>query len=77
MTCRRNIVNSGFYQTALTDHYLVYSISKFKGGITKDHIAIKTRKINKFDEGEFPTDVASVCWESVVTQTDNANIATC
>ena len=49
--CPRNIVNSGVYQMALSDHYLVYCIRKFNGEVTKDHKVIKTRKRNKFEEG--------------------------
>ena len=52
-----NIVNSGVYQIT----------RKFKGEVTKDHKVTKTRKMNKFEEGQFLTDVAIVCWESVVT----------
>ena len=32
---------------------------------------IKTRKMNNFIEGAFLADVASVCWEHVVTISDN------
>ena len=59
---------------ALSDHYLVYCIRKFNGEVTKDHKVIKTRKMNKFEEGQFVTDVASVCWESVVAQTDDVDV---
>ena len=90
--CCRNIVNSGVYQLALSDHYLVYCIRKFSGEVTKDHKVlvycirkfsgevtkdhkvIKTRKMRKFEEGQFLTDVASVCWVSVVTQTDDVGM---
>ena len=72
--CCRNIVNSGVYQLALSDHYLVYCIRKFNGEVTKDHKVIKTRKMRKFEEGQFLTDVASVCWVSVVTQTDDVGM---
>ena len=34
---------------------------------------IKTRKMKNFLEGEFLADVACVCWEHVVTVTDNIN----
>ena len=73
-TCRRNIVNSGVYQMALSDDYLVYCIRKFNGEVTKDKKVIKTRKMNKFEEGQFLNDVASVFWESAVTQTDDVDI---
>ena len=56
------------------DHYLVYCIRKFNGEVTKDHKVIKIRKINKLEEGQFVTDVASVCWESVVAQTDDVDV---
>ena len=59
---------------ALSDHSLVYCIRKFNGEVTKDHKVIKTRKMNKFVEGQFLNDVASACYESVVTQTDDVDI---
>ena len=34
---------------------------------------ITTRKVNNFIEGEFLADIACVCWEHVVTITDNIN----
>ena len=30
--------------------------------------------MNKFDEGHFLNDVSSVCWENVLTQTDDIDI---
>ena len=30
--------------------------------------------MNEFEEGQFLTDVASVCWESVATQTEDVDI---
>ena len=59
---------------ALSEHYLVYCIRKFNGAVIKDHKVIKTRKMNKFDEGHFLNDVSIVCWEKVVTQTDDIDI---
>ena len=35
---------------------------------------MKTWKMNKFEEGQPLNDVASVCWGSVVTQTDDVDI---
>ena len=67
-----NIVNSGVYQVTLSNRYLVYCIRKFNGAITVDQNVIKTRTMNKCKEGEFH--VASVCWESMVIQTDNVAI---
>ena len=59
---------------ALSDHYLVNFIHKFDRELTKDHKLSKTRKMNKFEEGQFRNDVASVCWESVATHTDDVDI---
>ena len=59
---------------ALSDHYLVYCLRKFNGEVTKDHKVIKTREMSKFEEGQFLNDVASVCWKSVVSQTDDVDI---
>ena len=59
---------------ALSDHYLVYCIRKFNGEVTKDHKIIKPRKMNNFEEGQSLTDVARICWVSVVTQTDDVDI---
>ena len=72
-TCPRNIVEAGVRKISLSDHYMEYCIRKQNGSITKDHKMIKTRKMNKFIEGEFLADVASVCWEHVVTVSDNIN----
>ena len=58
---------------ALDDHYLVYCIRKLNGEATNDQKVFQTRKINKFEEGQFLNDVASICWESVVTQTDDVD----
>lgn len=44
-TCVRNIVGSGVHEVSLSDHYVVYCIRKFNGGVIKDHKMIKTRKM--------------------------------
>ena len=43
-TCSKNIVNSGVYKMALSDHYLVYCIRKFNGAVMKDHKVIKNKE---------------------------------
>ena len=44
------------------------------GEVTWGHKVMKTWKRNKFEEGQFLTDVGSVCWESVVTQTNDVDV---
>ena len=66
-------MEAGARKISLSDHYMVYCVRKQNGSITKGHKMIKTRKMNNFMEGEFLADVASVCWEHVVTLTDDIN----
>ena len=73
-TCPRKIVEAEVRKISfLSDHYMVYCTRKQNGSITKDHKMIKTRQMNNFIEGEFLADVVSVCWEHVVTVSDNIN----
>ncbi len=72
-TCAGNIVSSGVHQVSLSDHYMVYCIRKFNGALEKDHKLIKIRKMKRFDESAFLIDVSGICWEQVVTETDDIN----
>ena len=72
-TCPRNIIEAGVHKISLSDYYMVYCIRIQNGSLTKGHKMITTRKMNNFIEGDFLADVASVCWEHVVTLTDNIN----
>ena len=40
-----NIVESGVYRVALSNHYLVYSVRKFRGGLKKQDKVIKIRQM--------------------------------
>ena len=52
---------------------MVYCIRKFNGGVEKDHKMIKTRKMKYFNEDGFLTEVSDICWEEMVTETDDIN----
>ena len=73
-TCVRNIVDSGVLEVSLSDHYLVYCIRKFNGAVEKGHKMIKTRKMKNFNEDAFLADISGICWEHMLTETDDINI---
>ena len=72
-SCVRNIMESGVYEVSMSDHYMVYCIRKFNGAVERDHKIIKTRKMKNFDQDAFLCDVSNICWEHIVTKTDNVN----
>ena len=55
------------------DHCMVYCIRKFNGEVEKDHKVIKTRKMKNFNEDAFLADVSGICWELLLTETDDIN----
>ena len=73
-TCARNIVKSGVHEVSMSDHYMVYCIRKFNGAVDKDHKVIKTRKMKNFNEAAFLADVSGICWEQMLSETDDINI---
>ena len=72
-TCARNIVKSGVHEVSMSDHYMVYCIRKFNGAVEKDHKVIITRKMKNFNEDAFLADVSGICWELLLTETDDIN----
>ena len=56
---------------------MVYCIRKFNGTIEKDHKIIKTRKMKNFNQDAFLSDVSNICWEHVVSKTDDVNYSVC
>ena len=73
-TCPRNIIKSGVLEVSLSDHYMVYCIRKFNGAVEKGHKKIKTRKMKNFNEEAFLADVSGICWEQMLTETDDINL---
>ena len=61
-----NIVESGVYRVALSDHYFVYALRKFRGMLNKQHKVIKTRQMKEFDKELFLADIALVDWHSLL-----------
>ena len=73
-TSPRNIVTAGVIPISLSDHFMVFSVRKFEGGVIKDHKTIKTRRMKNFNEQMFLNDVASINWIRALGQTDDINI---
>ena len=73
-TCARNIVKSGVHEISLGDHYMVYCVRKFNGAVGKGHKMIKTRKMKYFNEEAFLADVSGICWEQMLTGTDDIDV---
>ena len=73
-TCARNIITSGVHDVSMSDHYMVYCSRKFDGTVEKGHKMIKTRKMKKFNEQAFLSDVAGINWEQMLTETDDINV---
>ena len=69
-----NIVKSGVFEVSLSDHYIVYCIRKFNGAVEKGHQMIKTRKMKNFSEEAFAADVSSMCWEQMLSRTDDLDV---
>ena len=73
-TSPRNIVTAGVIPISLSDHFMVFCVRKFEGGVIKDHKTIKTRRMKNFNEQMFLNDVASINWIRALGQTDDINI---
>ena len=56
-----NIVESGVLKiTLISDHYLVYAVRKFQGGIKCQHKFIRTRQMKNFSEEAFLSELRSI-----------------
>ena len=62
----RNIVDSGVLKIAMSDHYMVYCVRKFRGAWRKQHKKITTRQMKNFDETSFLADISSVDWNLII-----------
>ena len=49
-TCGRNISDSGVRKVLMSDHYMVFRVSKFDGVLLKDRKIIKTQSMKHFAE---------------------------
>ena len=50
---------------------MVYCVQKFNGAEEKGHKVIKTRKMKNFNEEAFLADISGICWERILTGTDD------
>ena len=66
-----NIVQAGVVETSMSDHFMVFCELKFCGAQMKDHKVIKTHSMKTFNDGAFQTDVASICWEQIVSRSND------
>ena len=73
-TSPKNIVKSGVFPISLSDHFMVYCVRKFEGGVLKDHKMIRTRRMKKFNKQMFLMDVASINWVKALGKTDDINV---
>ena len=65
-------MKSGVDEVSLSDHYILHS--KIQWRSRKSHKTIKTRKMKHFDEEAFLADVSGMCWEQMLTETDDINL---
>ena len=69
-----NIIESGVLKLALSDHYLVYAIRKFRGNIPCNHKMIKTRQMKNFNEELFLKDLVNVDWQQILTCSQDIDV---
>ena len=53
-------MESGVVKTAISDHYIVYSVRKYLGGIKHNHKHIHTRQLKNFKRAEWPSGLYSL-----------------
>ena len=73
-TSSKNIVKAWVLPISLSDHFMVFCVCTFEGGVLKDHKTINTRKVKNFNEQMFLRDVASIKWVKALGQTDDVNV---
>ena len=65
------VIKSGVHRISLSEHFTVYCVRKLNGAIEKSHKLIKARKMNRFNKLACPSDVASIGWDQITTETDD------
>ena len=73
-TSARNIIEAGVHKVSMSDHYMIFCVRKFQGALKKDHKVITTRSMKNFDKDAFLADVADICWEQGLNETDDVNV---
>ena len=62
-----NIIESGVHRVALSDHFLVHAVRKFRGAVKNNHKIIKKRQLKNYNEELFLMDLAPVDWRQLIT----------
>ena len=70
----RNISKSGVVRTAISVHYLVYTVRKHPGGIERKHKQIYTRQMKNFNEEAFLRDLSAYDWSSILYCSEDINV---
>ena len=69
-----NIVESGVFKAAISDHHIVYSVRKYQGGIKHNHKHIHTRQLKNFNKEAFLADSDAVHWPCILVCSDDINV---
>ena len=67
-------MESGVVKTAISDHYVVYSVRKYLGGIEHNHKHIHTRQLKNFNKEAFVADLAAVNWSAILVGSNDLNV---
>ena len=67
-TAINNIVQSGVFETSMSNHFMVFCVRKFRGAQEKNDKVIQARSMKNFNEQAFLADVASICWDQIASQ---------
>ena len=70
-----NILESGVIKTSLSDHFLIYCIRKFRGGVKRQHKYIASRQLKNFDKTAFLSDLSEVNWEDMIANASDSDDA--
>lgn len=70
-----NILESGVIKTSLSDHFLIYCIRKFRGGVKRQHKYITSRQLKNFDKTAFLSDLSEVNWEDIIANASDSDDA--
>ena len=69
-----NIVESGVVKAAIGDHYVVYVVRKYQGGIKHNHKHIHTRQLKNFNKEAFLADLDAVNWSAILVCSDDIKV---
>ena len=62
-------------KTSLSDHFLIYCIRKFCGGVKRQHKYITSRQLKNFDRTSFLSDLSEVNLEEIIVNASDSDDA--